>query len=104
VPIVVHWPSRTGGQRATEHSHRRGEIIEVAYCAHDLVVLLGDEGLTDPEAIWAMRVGGVAGRRCTQWSAASPDRLSVLQSRVWAQRQPYVTTAPPTAVAAPRIM
>ncbi|MEU6543204.1 hypothetical protein [Streptomyces sp. NPDC046859] len=43
-PIVVHQPSRTGGQSVTE-------ILGTAYSDHDLVVFLEGAGVDDPQGV-----------------------------------------------------
>ncbi|GGM23223.1 hypothetical protein GCM10010129_79480 [Streptomyces fumigatiscleroticus] len=50
-PIVVHWPSPTGGRRVTAHHHGRDEILGTAYSDHDLVVFLEGAGISDPAGV-----------------------------------------------------
>jgi hypothetical protein len=64
-PIVVHRPSISGGRRVTVHSGGRHEILGTAYSDHDLVVVLEDADVADPEAIlddpqWVEWRGGPA--------------------------------------------
>ncbi|MEV8311118.1 hypothetical protein AB0P36_28175 [Streptomyces flavidovirens] len=64
-PIVVHWPSISGGRRVTVRSSGRDEILGTAYSDHDLVVFLEGAGVAEPEAIlddpqWVEWRGGPA--------------------------------------------
>lgn len=69
--IVVHRPSASGGRRVTVHRHGQNEILGLALCDDDLVVLLQAAGVFDPRTVlddprWLEWRHG----RAHQWTAA----------------------------------
>ncbi|MFI8193868.1 hypothetical protein ACIF8T_34730 [Streptomyces sp. NPDC085946] len=71
-PIVVCWPSLSGGRRVTVHSHGQDEILGTAYSDHDLVVFLEGAGVADPEVILDAP-SGWSGAAARPTSSAPPD-------------------------------
>lgn len=70
-PIVVHRVSATGGRRVTVRRGGRDEILGLAHSDRDLIVLLEQAGILDPEPLlddptWIEWRGG----RAHQWDAA----------------------------------